>query len=60
MFATATDDHSLERILAKDPVILDVRTPEEYKMGHIEGSINISLAELERGTFRELVLSILF
>ncbi|WPU91721.1 rhodanese-like domain-containing protein [Mucilaginibacter sabulilitoris] len=50
MFATSTDDHSLEHILAKDPIIIDVRTPEEYKMGHINGSLNISLAELEKGT----------
>ena len=50
MFATSTDDHSLERILARDPIILDVRTPEEYKMGHIEGSVNVPLAQLEKST----------
>ncbi len=29
----------------KNIVVLDVRTPEEYTAGHIEGSININIAE---------------
>jgi rhodanese-related sulfurtransferase len=29
------------------PLILDVRTPEEYAEGHIEGAINIPYTELE-------------
>ena len=28
--------------LSKDITILDVRTPEEFKTGHIEGAININ------------------
>ncbi|CAG5077432.1 rhodanese-like domain-containing protein [Parvicella tangerina] len=28
--------------------IVDVRTPSEYRMGHIKGSINIPLQELNR------------
>lgn len=41
-------DKGLDEKIAKGAIILDVRTPEEYKTGHIEGSINISL-----GTIRE-------
>lgn len=29
----------------KDPVILDVRTPEEYQAGHIPGSVNINIQD---------------
>jgi phage shock protein E len=50
MFATSTDDHTMENILAKDPVILDVRTPEEFSRGHLEGAVNFPLGELEKGT----------
>ncbi len=49
IFATSTDDHTLERVLAKDPVIVDVRTPAEFKMGHLEGAVNIPLNELQSG-----------
>ena len=28
-------------------IVLDVRTPEEYAMGHIEGALNINIAEAE-------------
>jgi rhodanese-related sulfurtransferase len=31
----------------EDLTILDVRSPEEYAKGHVEGAINIPLAELE-------------
>ena len=33
----------LENFLAKGAVIIDVRTPLEYKTGHVAGSINIPL-----------------
>ena len=43
-----TLDNGLAEKIEKGAVILDVRTENEYKTGHIEGSINISL-----GTIRE-------
>jgi len=43
-----TSDTELDKLINKGAVILDVRTEKEYKMEHIEGSINISL-----GTIRE-------
>ncbi len=44
----ATLDNGLDKKIANGAVILDVRTENEYKTGHIDGSINISL-----GTIRE-------
>ncbi len=44
----------------EDTVILDVRTPEEFRQGHIPGSINIPLNELMDGRYRELDRSDLF
>ncbi|MDR6545561.1 rhodanese-related sulfurtransferase [Chryseobacterium rhizosphaerae] len=43
-----TLDKDLNQLIKKDAVILDVRTEKEYAMGHIDGSVNISL-----GTIRE-------
>ncbi len=41
-------DYGLAEKIANGAVILDVRTEKEFKMDHIDGSINISL-----GTIRE-------
>ncbi len=37
---------NLENIIANGALIIDVRTAEEYKEGHIEGSLNIPLDEI--------------
>lgn len=47
-FRFATLDDRLEKKIANGGVILDVRTETEFEMGHIDGSVNISL-----GTIRE-------
>jgi rhodanese-related sulfurtransferase len=36
-----------------EPYLLDVRRPDEYEAGHIEGAVNIPLAELD-GRIAEL------
>ena len=33
---------------AENAVLLDVRTPQEYREGHIPGSINIPLQQLDK------------
>ena len=35
----------------KDAILIDVRSPQEYKEGHLEKSINISLYDIERGNY---------
>ncbi len=44
----ATLDKGLDTKILNGAIILDVRTEKEYEMGHIDGSLNISL-----GTIRE-------
>lgn len=39
-------DKGLGKKIEQGAVILDVRTPSEYKTGHIEGSINLQLSRL--------------
>lgn len=36
----------LSAVFSRDPLIIDVRTPEEFRRGHVEGSLNIPLNEL--------------
>lgn len=38
----------LTSILSSGALIIDVRTPEEYRQGHVEGSMNIPLDILKR------------
>ncbi|MES2655223.1 MAG: rhodanese-like domain-containing protein [Bacteroidota bacterium] len=39
-------DKGLDKMITEGAVILDVRTETEYKMGHIEGAVNIPLSKL--------------
>ncbi len=34
----------------KDAMLIDVRSPQEYKEGHLDGSINFPLYDLERNS----------
>ncbi|MCL7987300.1 rhodanese-like domain-containing protein [Sphingobacterium sp. lm-10] len=45
--------NGLDKKIERGAIILDVRTTREYAMGHIEGSINISLGEI-RERYTEL------
>jgi rhodanese-related sulfurtransferase len=42
----ATLEEGLDKKIANGAIILDVRTEKEFKMGHIEGSVNISLGTI--------------
>lgn len=52
----ATDPHTtlsqadlMDRLHAgQAPILVDVRTPEEYRSGHVPGAINIPVQELDR------------
>lgn len=37
----------LEEFKAQGAVIIDVRTPDEYKRGHAPGSMNVPLSQLD-------------
>lgn len=47
-YRITTLDDGLDAKIKNGAIILDVRTEDEYKTGHIDGSVNISL-----GTIRE-------
>lgn len=36
----------IEQLLKQDATIIDVRTPMEFSMGNVEGSLNIPLGEI--------------
>lgn len=40
----------LENIIANGALIIDVRTKEEYKEGHIDGSLNLPLNDIKKAT----------
>jgi len=40
------EDIDIKNVIENGALIIDVRTPEEYKDGHIEGSLNIPLDEI--------------
>lgn len=45
---SAGPDVDYAEMVANDAQIIDVRTPMEYKGGHIKGSVNIPLDSLQR------------
>jgi len=45
---TVGREELLERLAGGDAVLVDVRPPEEYAAGHIEGARSIPIEELER------------
>jgi len=38
----------LQEVIARDAVILDVRTPAEYRGGHVKGAVNIPLQQINQ------------
>lgn len=53
IYRTYTLDKGLDKLLSEGAIILDVRTQNEFNMGHIQGSLNISLGEI-RSRYVEL------
>ncbi len=49
------DVRGFEELISSDSVqVIDVRTPEEYAVGHIKGAVNVNVKD---STFREQALS---
>jgi len=42
-----TEEINLKEIIANGAIVIDVRTKDEYNDGHLNGSLNIPLDELE-------------
>lgn len=46
----AIDGREAHRLVGLGAVLLDVRSPEEFAAGHLEGAINIPVQQLEART----------
>lgn len=45
----------LKRLMASgQAVVIDVRSPEEYRQGHIPGAINLPMPQIETGNYPKL------
>lgn len=47
-FGLGTNDKMLEELTEKGAVVIDVRSKQEYSGGHIKGSQNIPLDQIDR------------
>lgn len=43
--------HIMQKAVAENAIIIDVRNREEFRRGHIPMAMNISLSEIQRGRF---------
>ena len=43
---SSTNNEALKSFVERGALIVDVRTPEEFRGGHVEGSVNIPLSAL--------------
>jgi phage shock protein E len=41
------NNETIQQVLAKGAVIVDVRTPAEFKQGHLKGAKNVPLNEIK-------------
>lgn len=54
LFGSSTSVASIEQYLKNGAVVIDVRTPEEFQEGHVQGSKNIPLQVIS-GHIEEIV-----
>lgn len=47
-FGLGTNDNLVHEAMQKGAIVIDVRTPQEYRSGHIAGSKNIPLDQIDR------------
>ncbi len=53
----ATQFSQIQKRLSSGDILLDVRTADEYKAGHIDGAINLSLQDIEAGALPNVTKS---
>lgn len=44
------DGATAHQLVSQDAVLVDVRTPEEYAAGHVEGAVNVPVDAIEAGS----------
>lgn len=52
---SVTPSEANDFISEENPVILDVRTPQEFAVGHIEGAINLPVGQLDEAIAQEFI-----
>lgn len=53
-YVNVTPGEAREMIDSRSPVILDVRTPDEFENGHVPGAILVPIDELKDSTFLKI------
>ena len=48
------DENKMEKLLKKGAMLIDVRSPQEFKEGHFEAAINIPEYEIDRRVEQEI------
>lgn len=48
---TRITEHELDALSEQGALLLDVRTPEEFAAGHLEGAVNFPIQRMEAGEF---------
>lgn len=48
LFGSSSKNENLEKIIADNAFLVDVRSNEEFQEGHVNGSVNIPLDQISR------------
>ncbi|WP_437613328.1 rhodanese-like domain-containing protein [Erwinia sp. V71] len=51
---TISRGEATRQINKEDAVVVDVRSRDDYRKGHISGALNIAAADIKKGSFGEL------